>query len=210
MTQYFIKRNQRVNGPFTAAQIKFGVKSKKLTATDVIATSETGPWKPLSDYYRKKEATATPDRTTDIPPPVAPQPVATAPAVPVSPVATQGTLHFTRKTGLKGVMLKIKVFVDGQLKAKLAAKQSEEIVVDSGQHEVEIKGGGAFHGAKTTVSVTAGSISHYSIKYSAMGGLKLISQGSPSDSVSGEGVSLSDVANVVDGVSTLLDIIEDD
>ena len=68
MTQYFVKRNEKVNGPFSAAQIKSGVKSKKLTATDVIAASETGPWKPLSDYFRKKAAPATPKRTADIPP----------------------------------------------------------------------------------------------------------------------------------------------
>ena len=64
MAQYFVKRNDKVNGPFTSDQINSGVKSKKLLTTDLLATSKDGPWKPLSDLYQKKkvqtQATAKP------------------------------------------------------------------------------------------------------------------------------------------------------
>jgi hypothetical protein len=60
VTQYFIKRSDKVNGPFTPGQIKSGFKSQKLKPTDLVATSEAGPWKPLSDFYQKNEAVQTP------------------------------------------------------------------------------------------------------------------------------------------------------
>jgi len=102
---------------------------------------------------------------------------------PVSNVAGQGSLHFQRQTGVYvGALTKIKVFVDGQLKSTLAVNQSEQVAVSAGQHEIQVKGGGAFSGAKTTVSVTANSALHFLIKYSAMGGLKLIPLESPGDS----------------------------
>ena len=74
-------------------------------------------------------------------------------------------------------MLKIKVFVDGQLKAKLGMNGTAQVVVNPGQHNIEVKGGGAFHGDSALVTVTDNSSSHFSIKYSALGGLKLISTG---------------------------------
>jgi hypothetical protein len=70
MAQYFVKRNDKVNGPFTSDQVNSGVKSKKLKATDLLATSKDGPWKPLSDFYQKKkvqtQATAKPKETAGI------------------------------------------------------------------------------------------------------------------------------------------------
>jgi len=70
MTQYFIKRNNKVNGPFTLDQIRSGIKSKKLVAADLASTSKDGPWQPLADFYQKKkvqtQATAKPKETADI------------------------------------------------------------------------------------------------------------------------------------------------
>ena len=56
MTQYFIKRNDKVKGPFSSTQVKSAVESKNLAATDFLGTSEAGPWRPLSDYFRMNEA----------------------------------------------------------------------------------------------------------------------------------------------------------
>ncbi len=66
MTQYFIKRNNKVNGPFTPDQIKIGIKSKKLKTTDNVATSKDGPWEPLFGQENK----AAQARTTAQPPPL--------------------------------------------------------------------------------------------------------------------------------------------
>lgn len=309
MTQYFIKRNDKVKGPFSSTQVKSAVESKNLAATDFLGTSEAGPWRPLSDYFRMNEAVQNQpaakrqkrpepdsassdarklfvkrgdavhgpltlkavqdgiaagkiDRSDQIGPqetgpwkeagslsklfptdevvsgvfkgfatddveilddwdqlaedeqysdsyqPLARQPVATARSAPGSTaIAGQGTLHFKRDTGVMGALTKIKVLVDGQLEAKLAVTQSAQVVVSTGQHKIEVKGGGAFRGAKTTVSVTAGSSFQYSIKYSAMGGLKLIPLASSGDSANEDGVSLGEI---VDGASALFDLFGDD
>ena len=53
MSNYFIKRGEKVNGPFSVEQITGGIKTKKLTARDDIATSENGPWYHLQDVYKK-------------------------------------------------------------------------------------------------------------------------------------------------------------
>ena len=314
MAQYFIKRNDRVKGPFSSTQVKSAVESKNLAATDFLGTSEAGPWRPLSDYFRMNEAVQNQpaakrqkspepdsassdaqtvfvkrgdavhgpltfkavqdgiaagkiDRSDQIGPektgpwkeagslsklfptdevvsgvfegfatddveildewdqlaedeqfsdayqPSHRQPVAAARSAPGSTaMAGQGTLYFKRNTGVTGgALLKIKVFVDGQVKAKLAVTQSAQVVVSTGQHKIEVKGGGAFRGAKTTVSVTAGSSFQYSIKYSALGTLKLIPLASSGDSADDEeGVSLGEVVDFVDGASALLDLFEDD
>ena len=313
MAQYFIKRNDRVKGPFSSTQVKSAVESKNLAATDFLGTSEAGPWRPLSDYFQMNEAVQNQpaakrqkspepdsassdaqtvfvkrgdavhgpltlkavqdgiaagkiDRSDQIGPqktgpwteagslsklfptdevvsgafegfatddveildewdqlaedeqysdsyhPLPRQPVSTARSAPASTaMAGQGTLHFKRNTGVAGALLKIKVFVDGQVKAKLAVTQSAQVVVSTGQHEIEVKGGGAFRGAKTTVSVTAGSSFRYSIKYSVLGTLKLIPLASSGDSADDEeGVSLGEVVDFVDGASALLDLFEDD
>jgi hypothetical protein len=325
--QYFIKRGDKVHGPYTGEQISSGIKSKKLTANDEVSVSENGPWNPLQAFYdtilnkkaaqvqvgsqapnenqmrivqqyqlkknafgkytvkykcpyckeglssgeqelregdhcpecrrpfrfsvdaiaqieserqRKRDEKET---VLPAPPLAAPPPAASPPSIqhftpgrqkkkrPIKKdwdpqegqrqkklsgpgsdpsVADQGSLHFQRHTGITGWATKIKVLVDGQLKSKLAVNQSEQVAVSAGQHEIEVTGGGAFSGAKTTVSVTANSAHHFSIKYSAMGGLKLLLLESPGDSIEKEGLSLNDMADVVDGVSTLLDIFGDE
>lgn len=44
----FVRRNERVSGPFTVAQIRKAVESGKLSAADDIGTSRTGPWNSAS------------------------------------------------------------------------------------------------------------------------------------------------------------------
>ena len=51
MSNYFIKRGEKIHGPFTVGQISSGIKSKKLTANDEVSVSENGPWNPLQDFY---------------------------------------------------------------------------------------------------------------------------------------------------------------
>jgi hypothetical protein len=44
----FVRRNERVSGPFTVAQVRKAVESGKLSAADEIGTSRTGPWSSTS------------------------------------------------------------------------------------------------------------------------------------------------------------------
>jgi hypothetical protein len=56
--QYFVKRNEKVNGPFTDAQVKSGVSSGKLNDTDMISNSKEGPWMTwgmLSNYASRQQ-----------------------------------------------------------------------------------------------------------------------------------------------------------
>ena len=50
--QYFIKRGDTVNGPFTSNQIKSGITSKKLNPEDLLGSSEVGPWKELRSVIK--------------------------------------------------------------------------------------------------------------------------------------------------------------
>ena len=227
MAEYFVKRNDKVHGPFVSSQIQSGIKSKKLSGDDFLSRSENGPWKPLSDYFRKKAAPPAPPEDTDIQPSVAPAlgaAVAPEPPVVVEPepvtadeyepfAATAdepASLFFIRKTGAMGALTKIKVLVDGEMEAKLAVTQTAEVSVLAGSHDIEVKGGGAFRGAKTTVSIDPGTALGFVVKYSALGGLKLVPAEPPTDSAEGDGLSVTDVANLVDGVSTILGFLDDD
>ena len=56
--QYFIKRNEKINGPFTDVQIKSGISAGKLNDTDMISNSEEGPWMTwgmLSNYASRQQ-----------------------------------------------------------------------------------------------------------------------------------------------------------
>jgi hypothetical protein len=56
--QYFIKRNEKINGPFTDVQIKSGISAGKLNDTDMISNSEEGPWMNwgmLSNYASRQQ-----------------------------------------------------------------------------------------------------------------------------------------------------------
>gem|GEM_PF-5204840 len=45
---FFIKRNDKINGPFTETQFKSGAASGKLIATDLVSNSKQGPWSSLA------------------------------------------------------------------------------------------------------------------------------------------------------------------
>lgn len=49
LDQYFVRRDDTVKGPITAMQLKSGIATKKIRATDWVAASESGPWKPISE-----------------------------------------------------------------------------------------------------------------------------------------------------------------
>ncbi len=51
---YFIKRDEKVNGPFTAAKVESAAKSGKLKETDLISSSREGPWEQLGAVLRSK------------------------------------------------------------------------------------------------------------------------------------------------------------
>jgi len=55
---FFIKRDDQINGPFTADQIKSGVASGKLKEKDLISNSKEGPWAPLATAVGKTAAQA--------------------------------------------------------------------------------------------------------------------------------------------------------
>lgn len=44
----YIKRNDKVHGPFTSEQVATGLKNGKLTGQELVSKSENGPWKTLS------------------------------------------------------------------------------------------------------------------------------------------------------------------
>ena len=50
--QYFIKRGDKVNGPFTAGQIKTAQKLEKLKPEDLLGASDVGPWKELRSVFK--------------------------------------------------------------------------------------------------------------------------------------------------------------
>ena len=60
--QYFIKRNEKVRGPFDELQIKSGVKSGKLKDSHLISNSQNGPWIPLGQALGKSAEPATPEK----------------------------------------------------------------------------------------------------------------------------------------------------
>jgi|GEM_PF-3209131 len=45
--QYYIRRDQRVSGPFTSKQVKAAYKADKLHPSDLIGASDDGPWQSL-------------------------------------------------------------------------------------------------------------------------------------------------------------------
>jgi|GEM_PF-5510108 len=57
---FFIKRGEKVHGPFSAAQIKSGVKNGEVKASDVISNSKEGPWRNVAEDFQESRALANP------------------------------------------------------------------------------------------------------------------------------------------------------
>ena len=53
--KYFVKRNEKINGPFSLTQTKAGIKSGKLRDSDLIGSSTDGPWQLLSQVMGKSD-----------------------------------------------------------------------------------------------------------------------------------------------------------
>lgn len=51
MSQYFIKRGEKIHGPFTTKQVKSGLDSGKLTDADLISESKSGPYQTLKKQF---------------------------------------------------------------------------------------------------------------------------------------------------------------
>jgi hypothetical protein len=52
MSKYFVKRDEKVYGPYTIEQLKNGLKSKKLSPMDFAGLSENGPWLALGTWLK--------------------------------------------------------------------------------------------------------------------------------------------------------------
>ena len=72
-SQYYIKRGDKVNGPFRSGQIKNGIKSKKIKPGDLLGSSDIGPWKEVrsiikvtSDHNDKSKVSGSNDDLGDL------------------------------------------------------------------------------------------------------------------------------------------------
>jgi hypothetical protein len=53
--QFFIKRGEKINGPFSVEKLQGLKKAKKLKADDEISESAEGPWNSIAAYYKAKQ-----------------------------------------------------------------------------------------------------------------------------------------------------------
>jgi hypothetical protein len=53
MSQYFIKRGSKTQGPFPAEKVDQLIKAKKLKPSDEVSLSEEGPWDRLPDVHEE-------------------------------------------------------------------------------------------------------------------------------------------------------------
>ena len=92
-------------------------------------------------------------------------------------LAAGGLLRVQRKTGVNGLLVKIKVLVDGEMQAQLAVNATADIPLNAGRHVVEVKGGGAFGGARHEVVIAPGSTQVLSVGYVLLGKLQITAAG---------------------------------
>lgn len=55
-SEYWVRRQGKVHGPFTYKQVTGGVKSGKLAASDEVATAQGGPWTPIAKVAHKLQS----------------------------------------------------------------------------------------------------------------------------------------------------------
>ena len=53
MSQYFIKRSEKIHGPFSTKQVKSGLESGKLRDADLISESKEGPWQTVTEQFQE-------------------------------------------------------------------------------------------------------------------------------------------------------------
>ncbi len=56
--QYFVKRGQKIGGPFSPEQLKAGLDNGQLTLTDSFSSSREGPWKTLDQLAKSTQVPA--------------------------------------------------------------------------------------------------------------------------------------------------------
>lgn len=68
MKNYYVKRGDKIHGPYTWDQVRKGVESRKLREADLLSESTDGPWFPVVEsveYLGSEEATEDSLRDTD-------------------------------------------------------------------------------------------------------------------------------------------------
>ena len=56
--QYFVKRGQKIGGPFSPEQLKAGLDNGQLTLSDSFSSNREGPWKPLDQLAKSTQVPA--------------------------------------------------------------------------------------------------------------------------------------------------------
>ncbi len=51
MATLYVKRKQRIHGPFSMEQIMYGLENQQLRDSDLISTSQNGPWQTFDGYF---------------------------------------------------------------------------------------------------------------------------------------------------------------
>lgn len=63
MNKYFLKRNEKVYGPYSIEQLKKGLNSKKISAHELAGLSETGPWLAIETWLKNGDAESVTSRS---------------------------------------------------------------------------------------------------------------------------------------------------
>jgi hypothetical protein len=58
--EYFIKRGEEINGPWTVEKLQALKKAKKIKADDELSQSAEGPWESLDSYEKAKQSSEQP------------------------------------------------------------------------------------------------------------------------------------------------------
>ena len=58
MSEFFIKRGEKIHGPFSESQIRAGLKSKKLSSEDLISQNRSGPWETVQSKASQQDGIA--------------------------------------------------------------------------------------------------------------------------------------------------------
>ncbi len=129
--------------------------------------------------------------------------------------AAGGLLRVQRKTGVNGLLMKIKVWVDGEIQAQLAVNATADIPLAAGRHVVEAKGGGAFGGARHEVAIVPGSTQVLSVGYGLLGKLQITPAGVLGGvggvaAATAGGMTLGDAVDAVEAVKGVFDLLSDD